>query len=117
MILYKFWTKYDQDKITLAMAALFSLFLLFNFLHFKIKNRTLMFLGNISYSIYITHFATLILLLGIFLKIGLINSVEIQKKYLWLSGIPISIIVSYTFYLLVEKPTKSLLIKLRNKDR
>jgi peptidoglycan/LPS O-acetylase OafA/YrhL len=116
MVGFKFWIRADLNKISLIIASLFSVILLFNFLYHKIKNRVLMFLGNISYTIYITHFASLMLLLGILLKSGVIPSVEIQNKFIWLSGIPFSIAISYLFYLLVERPTKQLLVRLRKKN-
>lgn len=117
MVAFKFWTNFNQDKVTFSIAGLFSVILLFNFLYYKIKNRLLMFFGKISYTIYITHFASLMLLLGIFLKTGIINSTEIQNRFLWLLAIPFALILSYLFYLLVEKPTKTLLVKLRKRDR
>jgi peptidoglycan/LPS O-acetylase OafA/YrhL len=72
-----------------------------------------MFLGDISYSIYISHFASLMLLLGILLKSGIVSSAEIQNKYLWLIGIPFSLFFSYLFYRIIEKPTKQILDKMR----
>ena len=87
--------------------------LLFNFLAHRIKNRLLMFLGNISYTTYITHFASIILFGGILLKTGIIDSMDIQNKFLWLCGIPFAIGISYVFYLIVERPTKQLLVKMR----
>jgi peptidoglycan/LPS O-acetylase OafA/YrhL len=117
MVGLKFIIKYDFNKISLLIASLFSVILLFNFLFHNIKNRLLMFLGNISYTIYITHFASLMLLMAIFLKSGIIASTEIQNKFLWMLGIPFAIAVSYVFYLLVEKPTKNLLVKLRKRSK
>jgi peptidoglycan/LPS O-acetylase OafA/YrhL len=116
MVIFKFWTNFDQDKVSFSIAGLFSVILLFNFLYYKIKNRILMFFGKISYTIYITHFASLMLFLGILLKTNVINSPEIQNKYIWLLAIPLALILSYFFYLLVEKPTKTLLVKLRKRD-
>lgn len=117
MVVFKFLTNYDQDKVTFFIASLFSVILLFNFLYHGIKSRILMFLGNISYTIYITHFASLMLLVGIFLKIGIIDSAEIQNKYFWILGVPFSVLLSYFFYLLIEKPTKNILFKLRRSDK
>ena len=116
MVVFKFWISGGENKFIFLIASLFSVILLFNFLHHKIKNRILMFLGNLSYTIYISHFASLMLLLGIFLKTGIINSIDIQNKFLWLTGIPFSLVLSYLFYFGVEKPTKKLLVKLRRKD-
>jgi len=116
MIAFKFLIKYDQNKYSLVIASLFSILLLFNFLHHKIKNSVLLFFGKISYTIYITHFASLVLLVAIFIKLGVVDSVEIKNKFLWLAGIPFVVVISYLFYLLVEKPSKDLLIKLRKKN-
>jgi len=117
MVVLKFWTGFDQDKVTFFIAGLFSVILLFNFLFHKIKTRNLMFFGKISYTIYITHFASLMLFSGILLKTGVIDSMEIQNKFLWLLAIPFSLGLSYFFYLIVEKPTKEVLIKLRKSDK
>src|SRR6185312_3492960 len=89
MVVLKFWTGFDQDKVTFFIAGLFSVILLFNFLFHKIKTRNLMFFGKISYTIYITHFASLMLFSGILLKTGVIDSMEIQNKFLWLLAIPL----------------------------
>ena len=110
MVVFKFWMNFDRDKFTLLIASLFSVTLLFNFLHHKIKNPVLMFLGDLSYTIYISHFASLMLLLGILLKTGIVSSAEIQNKYLWLTGIPFAIFFSYIFYRIIEKPTIEFLL-------
>jgi len=116
MVVFRFWIKYEMNKISLLIASLFSIILLFNFLHHKIKNNILQFLGNISYTIYITHFASIILLKGILLKTGVIDSTEIQNKYLWVLGIPFAIGISFIFYLIIEKPSKEYLSKLRKSN-
>jgi len=116
MVIFRFWIKYEMNKISLLIASLFSIILLFNFLHHQIKNNTLLFLGSISYTIYITHFASIILLKGILLKTGVIESTEIQNKYLWMLGIPFAIGISFIFYLIIEKPSKEYLKKLRKSN-
>lgn len=117
MVVFKFFTNFDQDKVTFSIAGLFSMLLLFNFLYYKIKNPALMFFGKISYTIYITHFASIMLFLAILIRTHLVNSVEIQNKFVWLLSVPFALILSYFFYTLVEKPTKKLLVRLRKKDR
>jgi peptidoglycan/LPS O-acetylase OafA/YrhL len=116
MVVFQFWMGDGENKVTFLVAGLFSMVMIFNFLFFEIKNRVLMFLGNISYSIYISHFASVMLLLGIFLQTGMIKSVDIQNKFLWLTAIPFAIGLSYLFYLVIEKPTKELLKRMRKKD-
>ena len=116
MVAFKYLIKYEYNKYSLVIASLFSIILLFNFLHHNIKNKLLLFLGKISYTIYITHFASIILLVAILIKLGVVDSTEIKNKFIWLTGIPFAIGISYLFYLLAEKPSKDLLIKLRKKN-
>lgn len=116
MVVFKFWLGDGENKVTFLIASLFSVIMIFNFLYYKIQNSALTFLGKTSYSIYISHFASVMLLLGIFLQTGIIHSVDIQNKFLWLSAIPFAIGLSYIFYLIIEKPTKGILNKMRRKD-
>ena len=116
MVVFKFWIGDGENKVTYLMASIFSMVLLFNFLYHKIKYRVLMFLGKMSYSLYISHFASVILLLGIFLQTGTISSGNIENKFLWLIAIPFALVISYLFYLTIEKPTKHVLYKMRKKD-
>lgn len=116
MVVLKFYLGEGENKLIFLIAGLFSILLIFNFLNYKIKNQVLMFLGKTSYSIYISHFASIILLMGILFQFGIINSIYIQNKFLWLTAIPFALIISYFFYLIIEKPTKQLLHKMRRKD-
>ena len=115
MFIFKYEIKSDENKVSLLISSLFSLILLFNFLHHNIKNRVLMFLGKISYTIYITHVASIMLFAALLMKIGVITTMEIQNKFLWITCIPFALCISYLFYLLAEKPCKELLNKLRNR--
>lgn len=116
MVVFKFWMGDGENKVTFLVASLFSIIMIFNFLYYRIKNHILMFLGKISYSIYISHFASIILLSGIFLQTGIIYSRDIQNKFLWLTAIPFALVISYLFYLIIERPTKQLLDRLRKKE-
>ncbi len=115
MVLLKFLIGDGENKLIFFIASLFSVIMIFNFLYYKLKNRLLIFFGKISYSTYISHFASIILLLGIFLQTGIIDSRDIQNKFLWLTAIPFALIISYVFYLIIEKPTKQILERLRRK--
>ena len=112
---FKYWEPGDFNKISFLIASLFSIILLFNFLHHKIKNWVLLSLGKMSYTIYITHLASIILLSRILLRTGIIDSIEIKNKYIWFAGIPFALVISYILYLVTEKPSKQLLNKLRKK--
>lgn len=116
IVIFKFWVGDGENKITFFLASLFSVIMIFNFLYYKLQNRFLIFFGKISYSTYISHFASIILLLGIFLQTGIINSTDIQNKFLWLTAVPFALVISYVFYLIIEKPTKQLLNRLRKRD-
>ncbi len=115
MVTFKFWVKYEMNKVSTLMAALFSIVMLFNFLHHNIKNKMLIFLGSISYTVYITHFASVILLVGIFLKLKIVGSPQITNKFLWITGIPFALLISYLLYLVAEKPSRQLLKTIRSR--
>ncbi|MEO9647383.1 MAG: acyltransferase [Ekhidna sp.] len=86
------------------------------FLTFKIKIKWLINLGRHSYSLYITHFASIILFHSIYYSIVPKESLPyIDRFYVFFLAIPFCLVVSYLFYHLIEKKTKDLLSKIRLK--
>ena len=64
--------------------------------------------------LYITHFASLKLYNLILIKLNILElNAEITNPFIWIGAVFFSIIVSYGFFELAEKPTKLLLMKLR----
>lgn len=113
MIIIRYKTSED-NKITIILSALFSVILIIHFLENHITNKFVSFLGAMSYTIYISHMASLFLFKGILLKVGVISSVHISQPWVWPIGVLFCIAISYGLYILAEKPTKKILDKLRS---
>lgn len=105
----------EANFITPILAAILSVILIVNFLAFDLKQKWLTFLGKMSYTLYITHFATIYLTLYLFKQLGIINVQYTTTWYIWLIGILIAVVVAIPLYYLGEKPTKTLLQKMRSK--
>ena len=73
------------------------------------KNKYLTFLGNMSYSIYLMHSITGIALVNYFSHI-VVN--PIAKVLIVVAGVLFTLICSYVFYRLVEKPVHRLSLKI-----
>lgn len=113
MVVIRYKTSED-NKITIILSAIFSVILIIHFLENKITSRWVAFLGAMSYTIYITHMASLFLFKAILLKTGVIDSVHVSQPWIWPLGVLVCIAVSYCLYILAEKPTKKILDKLRS---
>lgn len=118
MVLFLFMaiTKFkfgEYNKISLAIAILFSLILIVNFLDQHIHNKLLAFLGSMSYTIYITHLASIYLFKSILLKTGIANSINITVWYLWMIGVFFALAISLVCYYIAERPSKIALKEIR----
>ncbi len=116
MLLISVMIKYklgEFNKITSIIAALYSVIIIVFFLKFEIENKILQFLGEISYSLYITHFASIYFISYILIDLGQIQSQITDQPFVWILGVLFSILVSIPFYFFGEKPTKMYLKKLR----
>ena len=113
MIIVKFKTA-ENNKISIFIAAIFSVLLIVNFLQKEINNRLLAFLGKMSYTLYITHLATIFLFKSILLKMGIIKTSHIDTWYIWIIGVVIAVLTSYLLYFVAESPSKRMLEKVRN---
>jgi peptidoglycan/LPS O-acetylase OafA/YrhL len=112
MVAVKYFIAGDV-KITFIIAALLSVLLIVNFLAKHITNGLIAFLGTMSYTIYITHFATIILFKAALIKLGIVQSSGITQFWIWPLGILVCILFSYFIYQLAEKPSKKVLDKWR----
>ena len=114
MVVIKFYTT-DHNKISCLIAVVFSVFLVVNFQKNKITTRLLLYLGTMSYTLYITHFATIKIYNLILIKMNFAEvGTKIQNPIIWFGGIFLCIIISYLFYVIAEKPSKKILEKFRN---
>ena len=92
-----------QFSITIfVLLGVSSLILLF----FQSIVKQLSFLGDISYSLYLTHSLTLIVMLGIFKRLQI--NTEQHHGFWLITEVSIALSVAYLFYVLIEKPTTKL---------
>ena len=103
----------EYNFVTEIMAAILSVISIKYFLNTNYVPKLLAFFGKFSYTIYVVHFASIILfklLLHIFLDY---DGSEITNKFIWMVGAAFALTNSYLFYFIVEKPGKDYLQKLR----
>ena len=72
-------------------------------------------LGKFSYTLYITHFASIYLYLGVYWLIYQPNTPYILNFFVWIPAILFVVAIAWLQYLLVEKKTKNILNLLRLK--
>lgn len=86
--------------LDVAMLLLFSSSIIFLL---KVLLKPLIFFGNISYSLYLTHSLCLIVFLGLAKKVN----VNLGQNQLWWLFIEVSIavLIAYLFYYLIERPS------------
>lgn len=71
----------------------------------RLRSQVLLWLGRQSYSLYVSHVATVALTLAVL--VGVLGvSYPITSPYLWVIAVPPALIVSYCFYLIVERMTR-----------
>lgn len=103
----------EYNRVTLLIAAALSVFMVVNFLYHKIDNFLLRWLGAMSYSIYITHVASMYLFIVILDKLGFPYHSDITQWWVWLSGVLFCIFMTVPAYYLAEYPTKKILSRMR----
>ncbi len=80
-----------------------------------VQHPALTWLGEQSYTLYVTHYATIILI-RFFIQERL-GVEEISWPYLWVLALPLVLLVSRLSFLAVEKPTRTILDKMRTQPR
>ena len=113
MVLIRYITSED-NKITIILSAILSVVLIIHFLENGITNRLMAFLGAMSYTIYISHMASIFLFKAILINAGIITE-KVSQPWVWPIGVLVCVGISYCMYVIAEKPTKRLLDNLRNK--
>lgn len=104
----------DPNKLTGLGMILFTFILLSAGLKYKIRIPWLERIGVFSYTLYVTHYASIYLLKLIFYKLGL-HFYEIYILYGWYLGIGIAVGMAALLYYAAEYPGITYLEKLRNK--
>ena len=102
-----------DNRLSMMLSALLSIFLIANTLQKKIRIKWLEKIGEFSYTLYATHFQTILLLFIVYDLLGIINITNLNNPIIWLTAIPISIVIAYLLYLVTEKKVKIYLNNLR----
>jgi peptidoglycan/LPS O-acetylase OafA/YrhL len=92
------FTRYNVEVLLLIFASIGTIIFFPN-----LGGRLLTFLGNISYSLYLTHFATAMAFHNFFMP--LVDG-SFLKTVVFLVGMGLGFLFAYAFYLLIEKPAK-----------
>ncbi len=98
----------------MASAVLGVLLILF-FLKYQVRIPWLINIGKFSYTLYIIHYPTIFLYLGVYHLIFKPEVPYILNYFVWMPAVFLCLGVSYIHYLLVESKTKDVLSKLRSK--
>lgn len=102
------------NRVTEWIAAVVSVVALAKFAQVEMKSRPLKLLGEASYSLYVTHVATVILVLCLFHAItGFAPPIE--TPWFWPIAIPFALAVAYLAYWAVEAPCRRYLQRLRDR--
>lgn len=100
-------------KLSMLISALLSVFLIANILQKDIRLRFMENIGGYSYTLYATHFQTILLFILILDIFGAINVSDLNNPFLWITAVPITVVIAYLFYLIIERPVKNYLNRLR----
>lgn len=101
------------SKVTAAAFALAACLMIVNFQIHRFRPKVLRMLGAASYTIYVSHYPTIILVLALVHEF--IPPPYIFSKTVWILSLPVALGVATVFYHLVEKPTKLWLERLRRR--
>ena len=67
-----------------------------------------------SYTLYITHYATIKLYQLLLIELGIVTVGEKNTNSIaWFIAVFVCVFISYVFYMIVEHPTKNVLKRLR----
>ncbi len=104
-----------QTNYGFIFAALLGVFLIIFFLRHQVKIKWLVNIGRFSYTLYITHLASIFLYLGIYWLIFKPTVPYITNYGVWIPAVFFSLLLAYIQYILVESRTKDILNALRRK--
>jgi peptidoglycan/LPS O-acetylase OafA/YrhL len=91
--------------------------LILYFLKYEVRIPWLMSVGRYSYTLYITHFASIFLYLGLYWLIAEPDQPYILNYFIWMPAVLFVMGIAWIQYMLVEKRTKNILNILRGKAK
>ena len=104
-----------SNKITGLLMVVFTYIMLMAGLKHQVRIKWLEWIGGFSYTLYVTHIATLFLIKLVLYRMGY-TFYDIYLVYAWYIGIAIAVIVAWFLYFIAEYPTKQYLLRLRKND-
>ena len=96
-------------------SALLGIFLIIFFLKYQVQIPWLINIGKFSYTLYIVHYPTIFLYLGIYHLIFHPDTPYILNYFVWMPAVFFCLGIAYIHYTLVESKTKHILNRLRVK--
>lgn len=106
-----------ETDFTFIEAAMLSAVLIVFFLKFEFRIPWLMKVGEFSYSLYISHFASIFLYLGIYWLIVKPGTPHIYSYWVWMPAVLFVALIAWLQYQLIEKRTKNILNIIRKRQR
>lgn len=110
-----FYFKVSVTTYSFVISAILGMVMILFFLRENVRIPWLINIGKYSYTLYITHFASIYLYLGIYWLIAKPREYFILNFWVWIPAVFFCLIIAYLQYLLVEKRTKDILGKWRSK--
>ena len=104
-----------ETAYSFMAAALLGVLLIVFFLNYQVRIKWLMNIGKFSYTLYITHLASVFLYLAIYWLLAKPHVPYILNYLIWMPAVFFVLLVARVQYWLVEKRTKNILNLLRSK--
>ena len=102
-----------ENVFTFIESAMLSVVLIVFFLKYKIRIPLISNVGKYSYTLYITHFASIYLYLAFYWLIAGKDMPQITNFAVWVGGVFFCLLMGWIQYLLIEKNTQGWLARLR----
>jgi peptidoglycan/LPS O-acetylase OafA/YrhL len=102
-----------ETVYSFMVAAVLGILLMIYFLRHRVEIPWLMKIGQFSYTLYITHFASVYLYLAIFWTISGHRAPYIVNYFVWMPAVLFVVALGWLQYSLIEKKTKKILDLLR----
>ena len=111
---YKFQNQ--PNKVTDLIMVLFTFILIFASLKYQIRIKWLEKIGTFSYTLYVTHVASIFLVKLVLYKLGF-HFYDIYNLYSWCLGIVAAVFFAWVLYYAAEYPSMNYLKKIRVRNR
>lgn len=102
-----------SSKPSAVLAALLACVLLAGFHLNDTRIRPLVWVGKFSYTLYLTHLATLFVLMSLVFSFSAERPPEIFNRFLWIAAIPVSVVVAWGLYFVAERWSKQMIDAMR----